>query len=84
VLYSVIPPEVVFADWQSLHGQEVESLVMTSAALDPKRYREVVRGGARLIVCETGEGMAEVVRLISTDPSDYLNPEYMPGAGIKL
>jgi hypothetical protein len=46
--------------------------------------REVVINNSTLIVKDSSPGKARVVRLISTNPYDYLKPEYMPGAEISL
>jgi hypothetical protein len=45
---------------------------------------EVEAGGARLLVEPCGPGLARVVRLLSTDPRDYLRPEFSPGAVLRL
>lgn len=45
---------------------------------------EIARGEMRLIVTPTGQARARIVRLISSDPSDYLNPSYQPGEDIAL
>lgn len=46
--------------------------------------RELVINNSTLLVRDTGPGKAQVIRLISTNPYDYLKPEYMPGAEISL
>jgi len=45
---------------------------------------EVEAGGARLLVEPYGPGLARVLRLVSTDPRDYLRPEFSPGAVLRL
>lgn len=36
--------------------------------------------GKTIYARETDEGELQIVRLMSTDPADYLNPDYSPGA----
>lgn len=69
ILYTPMQLELVFA------GME-EQQVSTE--------REVVINNSTLIVKDSSPGKARVVRLISTNPYDYLKPEYMPGAEISL
>jgi len=38
----------------------------------------VVRGNS-IIIVEDDENGGKIIRLISTDPQDYLKPELMPG-----
>ncbi|MTI79424.1 MAG: hypothetical protein FH758_00875 [Firmicutes bacterium] len=46
--------------------------------------REISMGSSTLIVEDNGFGRGQVVRLISTEPQDYLNPNYAPGAEFKF
>nr|WP_207754904.1 YlzJ-like family protein [Desulforadius tongensis] len=46
--------------------------------------REINVGNATLVVEDKGFGRAQVVRLISTDPQDYLNPDFAPGTEVQL
>ncbi|MEG6615696.1 YlzJ-like family protein [Peptococcaceae bacterium 1198_IL3148] len=48
------------------------------------QQREVLFNGSTLVVADNGQGSSQVVRLISTNPYDYLKPEFSPGAEIKL
>jgi hypothetical protein len=41
-------------------------------------------GGVTLIIEDTGPGEGRVIRLLSTDPDDYLRPELYPGVVIKF
>lgn len=84
MLYSIYPPEVVFADQRSLQDPAPASLEMSSSVQASVRYHEIIRGGARLVVHKGRGGKAKVIRLISTDPFDYLNPRYAPGTEIEL
>lgn len=40
--------------------------------------------GSRLVVSPNGINRAKVVRLLSSDPADYLRPEYQPGNEIEF
>lgn len=43
-------------------------------------YQHVNVGNAMLITEDDGYGGKKIVRLISTDPKDFLNPQYTPGS----
>jgi len=43
------------------------------------QIKEVQLGGAILILEETESGKAKILRLISSNIQDYLNPDYQPG-----
>lgn len=66
VLYTIMPPEQVFAEEQE------------------PQFLEVARGEMRLLVTPSERGQAQIVRLISSRPADYLNPSYQPGTYIQL
>lgn len=51
---------------------------------DPPQTFEVVRGEMRLLVSAAGGARATVVRVISSNPNDYLNPTLQPGEVIPL
>lgn len=64
MLFSIIPPETVF------HAAGGEAPV----------WEEVDLGGARrVLVQHVGAGRVVVVRVISTEPRDYLDPALQPG-----
>ncbi|MGB9825643.1 MAG: YlzJ-like family protein [Desulfofundulus sp.] len=46
--------------------------------------REVNIGGMPLLIQDTGSGEGRVVRLLSTNPRDYLRSDLYPGAVIRL
>ncbi|WP_031514465.1 YlzJ-like family protein [Desulfofalx alkaliphila] len=48
------------------------------------KQREVKIGSSTLIVEDSAWGSSRVVRLISTNPNDYLNPRYTPGTEIQI
>lgn len=47
-------------------------------------YRELNIGGAKLLVEPMGMDSCRVVRLISTNPADYLKNEFQPGAELRF
>lgn len=48
------------------------------------QYQELEMGGAKLLVEPMGMDKCRVVRLISTNPADYLRNEFQPGAEISF
>lgn len=46
--------------------------------------REVLVDGIPAVIRETGFGRGEIVRLLSTDAMDYLEPGLAPGAQVVL
>lgn len=48
------------------------------------QYQELDMGGAKLLVEPMGMDRCRVVRLISTNPADYLKNEFQPGAEISF
>lgn len=69
ILYSVIPPETVFANMDLVEKQEI---------------KEVTYGHATMLVEQTGPFEGRIVRLISPDPQDYLKPHYSPGQIVRF
>ncbi|HHY09278.1 MAG TPA: hypothetical protein GX528_01790 [Firmicutes bacterium] len=63
MLYSVMPPEEI---WQGLSQK-------------PAPTREMVVGGVLLQLEPLGDFQARVVRVISSNPNDYLLPHTQPG-----
>lgn len=49
-----------------------------------RRYREAVVCGVAVLVEETVPGRGRVVRLLSTDPFDYLMPGLAPGTEVNF
>jgi len=47
------------------------------------QIKEVQLGSATLILEETENGKAKILRLISSNIQDYLNPDYQPGTIIE-
>ena len=48
-----------------------------------REFKEVVFGEAKIITEVDAEGTCRIVRLISCNPDDYLNPDLQPGCEIK-
>lgn len=60
----------------------IELVIDGMAPALPARVEMSVEG--RVLEVEPGsDGMATVVRLVSTDPRDYLDPRFQPGARIR-
>ena len=67
ILYTIIPPEIIFDEPDSQKEEEQQSDV------------EIKRGGLSLMVQPLPGGQAKVTRIISTNAQDYLNPQLQPG-----
>ncbi|QNO16482.1 YlzJ-like family protein [Alkalicella caledoniensis] len=68
VIYTPVPMEEIF-----------------QADAPKPKYEEVNIGeGKTLILERINENQSQVVRLLSTDCNDYLNPKYQPGCVINL
>lgn len=68
ILYSVIPPEIVFR---------------TEIGNEQNKYFETVYLGERVQVAEMGMGRYAISRVFSTSPKAYLNPKLQPGQEIR-
>jgi hypothetical protein len=53
-------------------------IVLQSETEDKRRYFSVEHQG-RTFVLELVDGQAQIVRLVSLNPKDYLNPSWQPG-----
>ncbi|MFZ5814323.1 MAG: YlzJ-like family protein [Bacillota bacterium] len=67
ILWSVVPMELVTEGMQPPM---------------PPRAELVVEGRVLQVVPE-GDGSATLIRLISADPADYLDPRFQPGVRIR-
>lgn len=65
LLYTIVPPEVVWADGKS-------------PTLTLWRHR-----GRLVSISEGEDGTLLVAGLLSTDPQDFLDPEFTPGSPFK-
>jgi hypothetical protein len=68
-IYSIFPVETIFEGWE-------ES--------PPARTENIVLNGLNMQVEIINFHQAKVVRLNSTEPNDYLKPEWQPGRVIEL
>ncbi len=48
------------------------------------QYQEIEVAGAKLMVEQTGIAQGRVIRLLSTNPQDYLTAQYQPGTEIRF
>ncbi|CAM3406228.1 hypothetical protein EDM52_02855 [Brevibacillus invocatus] len=69
IIHSVIPMETIFANMDQVEKQEI---------------KEVAIGHATMLIEQTGPFEGRIVRMISPDPQDYLNPRFAPGKMIPI
>lgn len=67
--YTILPDELV---WQGYNQME------------KKAFKEVHVAHMTMIVEQISETEAQIVRLISPNPHDYMNPKYFPGTKIAV
>ncbi len=70
MLYTIVPYNQV---WDELDG-----------SVSSNESQEVMVQGCVMQVTPIDSGSATVVRLLSTNPSDYLNPALQPGSVVLL
>ncbi|NLA59171.1 MAG: hypothetical protein GX855_09775 [Firmicutes bacterium] len=68
MMWTIIPPEVV---WEGVEEK-------------PKDIMELEWQGVQMLVEPLQFGQGRIVRLLSTDPKDFLRPELAPGSIINL
>jgi len=68
MMYTIVPPELIWDD----------------DSLGDSGFVEVDVGGVHMLVQPGGLGRAKIVRLLSSDPNDYLLPQLQPGNEISL
>ncbi len=56
-----------------------EELVLAGIEED-RHFQETFWQGRRFLTEDAGRGRRRIVRLLSSDPADYLRPEYAPGS----
>lgn len=69
ILYSIIPPEIVFQGFQENATTEKQSPGIFEA-----NYR-----GEKVLVSKNAYNRFEIVRLLSTCPQSFLNEDFQPG-----
>ncbi len=67
IMYTTIPLEYIFENMEQVENQVVKELNF---------------GGITMMVEQTGAFEGKIIRLISPNPQDYLNPRYAPGQKI--
>lgn len=67
IIYSTVPLEVIFENNEQVNKQEIQ---------------EVTFGHATMLVEPVNSFEGRIIRLISPDPQDYLNPRFAPGQTI--
>lgn len=68
IYYSVIPAEMALQDSSQ---EEAET-------------REITVDGVSMVVELEGSGEGRILRLLSTNPTHYMDPRYQPGSKIRL
>ena len=53
--------------------------IILANVVPPPAYEEIECSGMKCLVEKTGPVQCRVVRLLTTDPSDYLHSELQPG-----
>ncbi|WP_126426506.1 YlzJ-like family protein [Brevibacillus marinus] len=70
IIHSVVPLELIFENYEQTSKQKL---------------REITLGkGVTMVVAESGPYEGTVVRLISPNPQDYLDPRFAPGQKIRF
>jgi hypothetical protein len=64
VIYSIIPLEIIFKDFEPHQHEELY---------------EAIYQGETLQVAKAENGGYKIVRIISTSPDSFINPELQPG-----
>ncbi len=72
LLYTVMPLETIFAE------PEEERAGVAAA----EQMMEI--GGVPVMIRADGAGGAVITRLLSTDPQHYLDPQWQPGARVRI
>lgn len=70
IIYTTMPLEYVFENMEEMAKQQLQEIDMG--------------GGIKMMVEQTGTFEGKIVRLISPNPQDYLNPRFAPGQRISF
>lgn len=68
IYYSVIPAELALQD----------------PSQERPETQEVMVDGVSMVVEMEGPGEGRILRLLSTNPSHYIDPRYQPGSRVRL
>ncbi|HBF38496.1 MAG TPA: hypothetical protein DDW50_14405 [Firmicutes bacterium] len=74
MFYTIVPLEYIFEGEEE--SEESESKKQKNDDI------EIKREGVSLMVQSSDAGHYKITRLISTNPNDYLKPEWQPGVEI--
>ena len=66
IIYTAMPLEFVYSGFDEFHPQ----------------YEEIDYQGVKMVIEPSGPYTGKIVRLLSCNPQDYLNPSYSPGSMI--
>ncbi|WP_400163035.1 YlzJ-like family protein [Brevibacillus sp. TJ4] len=69
ILHTVMPLETVMANMEQVEKQEL---------------KEIAYGHMTMLIEQTGPFEGRIVRMISPDPQDYLNPDCAPGTIVRF
>lgn len=69
ILHTVMPLDTVMANMEQVEKQEL---------------KEISQGHMTMLIEQTGPFEGRIVRLISPDPQDYLNPDCAPGKTVRF
>lgn len=72
MLYTIIPVEYIFEPEEADEDEPGKK--------DKDDDEEIKREGISLMVQHLSPGQAKITRIISTNPNDYLRPEWQPGS----
>lgn len=73
MLYTIIPSEAIF-----------DSATETSSVESAAAEVEIKQGSVSLLAQPLPGGQYKINRIVSTDPQDYLKPEWQPGSIMSL
>ncbi len=69
MLYTIVPHEEIWGELDQVDQQE---------------YRDVTLNGCTMQIQPVDSATGKVIRLMSTNPADYLNPQFQPGSTVML
>ncbi|QOS99749.1 YlzJ-like family protein [Brevibacterium sp. JNUCC-42] len=69
IIYSAMPMEIIFANQDQVEKQQIQEIQM---------------GEAVMLVEPISAYEGRIIRLISPNPHDYVNPAYAPGQTLKF
>lgn len=68
IIYSPVPIETIFDGYDQMK----------------LNYKELQMGHVTMVVEQISNAEGKIVRVISPDPQDYLNPSYQPGTTLSF